>query len=156
MKPVGYSSPEYQEKLSVVNRILGSCDLNAKERDLMIARGQQSESIYVFFTSMHKNICRFYLSSNISVLWPDCCSEVHWEKGNLNWLVQKFQSLAVCLCTVFQGTIEINWTPRKAWKTRTCPSPKEKAVRFRLACSLGKIQKTSALRGPLYSVLWTY
>ena len=51
MKPVGYSSPEYQEKLSVVNRMLGSCDLNAKERDLMIARGQQSESIYVFFTS---------------------------------------------------------------------------------------------------------
>jgi hypothetical protein len=42
VKAVGYDSDEYVEKLAIVNKILGSCGLNAKDKDVFLARGVQS------------------------------------------------------------------------------------------------------------------
>jgi len=39
----------------MVNNILGSCDLKAKEKDVMVGRGKKSQAVYVFFISKAEN-----------------------------------------------------------------------------------------------------
>lgn len=53
IKAIAYSSSEYEDKLEVVAKIFGCCDLSVKERDIMIARGKKSQACYVFFTSIY-------------------------------------------------------------------------------------------------------